>query len=190
MRTFHRRSVIQLSLVVAALVPSGPLLARHQPETQAALAAFNDRLMAFVALRTAAEQSLPKLEDTKDPVKLTAQQKALAAAVIEKRQGAAASTVFVAACQPMLTRIVRENFAKRSRADRQALMKDMPPGTKVTVNAEYPDGLPLVTIPPSLLRALPALPDDMEYRLVGRDLILLDARSGVVVDVLRNVVPA
>jgi hypothetical protein len=60
----------------------------------------------------------------------------------------------------------------------------------VTVNAEYPDGLPLVTIPPSLLRALPALPDDMEYRLVGRDLILLDGKSGVVVDILQNVVPA
>jgi hypothetical protein len=69
-------------------------------------------------------------------------------------------------------------------------MKDVPAGTKVQVNAEYPDGLPLVTIPPKLLKALPELPEDLEYRLVGRDLILLDVRSGVVVDMLPGVVPA
>lgn len=176
--------------LVAALMASVPALARQLPETQAALDAFNARLTAFVQLRTEAEQSLPKLDETSDPVKLTAQQKALAAAVIAKRQGVAAGDVFVEACQPLLTRVVRENYARRSRADRVALMKDLPRGTKVTVNAEYPAGLPLVTIPPSLLRALPALPDDMEYRLVGRDLILLDAKSGVVVDILPNVVPA
>lgn len=152
--------------------------------------AFLERVTAYLAIRTAAEQSLPKLDDTRDPVKLTAQQKALAAAIIAKRAGVETGAVFVKDCQAQFTRLVRDNFSRRSRADRKALLQDMPAGTKVQVNAEYPDGLPLVTIPPSLLRAFPELPEELEYRIVGRDLILLDVRSGVVVDMLPGVVPA
>lgn len=152
--------------------------------------AFMERVTAYVALRTAAEQTLPKLADTRDPVKLTAQQKALAAAVIAKRAGVKTGDVFVKESQPHFTRLVRDNFSRRSRADRKALLKDVPAGTRVQVNAEYPDGLPVVTIPPSLLRALPALSEELEFRIVGRDLILLDVRSGVVVDMLPGVVPA
>jgi hypothetical protein len=151
---------------------------------------FKARVAEYVELRTSVEAKMPPLVDTKDPVKLTARQKALASAVIEARAGAAAGDVFVKACQPALTRIVRDDFARRARADRKALMQDVPAGTKVQVNAEYPDGLPLVTIPPRLLKALPELSQEIEYRLVGRDLILLDVRSGVVVDMLPGVVPA
>lgn len=152
--------------------------------------AFKARVAEYVALRTSVEAKLPELVDTKDPVKLTARQKMLAAAIIEARAGATSGDVFVKACQPTITRILRDDFARRRRADRQALMKDVPAGTKVQVNAEYPDGLPLVTIPPKLLKALPELSEELEYRLVGRDLILLDVRSGVVVDMLPGVVPA
>jgi hypothetical protein len=40
-----------------------------------------------------------------------------------------------------------------------------------------------------LVAALPALPEDMEYRLVGRDLVLFDARDHIVIDVLRVALP-
>jgi hypothetical protein len=36
---------------------------------------------------------------------------------------------------------------------------------------------------------LPALPQDLEYRLVGRSLALVDLRANIVVDVLRDAVP-
>ena len=41
--------------------------------------------------------------------------------------------------------------------------------------------------PPVLL--LPTLPADLEYRLVGRNLALIDVRANIVVDVLRGAVP-
>jgi hypothetical protein len=37
-----------------------------------------------------------------------------------------------------------------------------------------------------LFWALPALPDVLEYRLVGRDLVLLDVEARLVVDILRD----
>jgi hypothetical protein len=40
-----------------------------------------------------------------------------------------------------------------------------------------------------LVSVLPALPEQLEYRLVGRDLILFDAHDHVIVDVLRVALP-
>ena len=41
----------------------------------------------------------------------------------------------------------------------------------------------------NLLKKLPELPPELEYRIVGRDLILRDVKGNVVVDVMRNVFP-
>jgi hypothetical protein len=40
-----------------------------------------------------------------------------------------------------------------------------------------------------LFATLPALPEELEYRLVARDLVLFDVRARVVVDVLRDALP-
>ena len=57
------------------------------------------------------------------------------------------------------------------------------------VNAYYPDDAPLSSVPPSLLLALPALPEEVRYRFVGRHLILRDTEANVILDFLRDVVP-
>ena len=46
------------------------------------------------------------------------------------------------------------------------------------VNQPYPKAEPLSTVPPDVLKALPVLPEDLEYRFVGKHLILYDARAG------------
>ena len=52
------------------------------------------------------------------------------------------------------------------------------------VNAGYP---PYSGAQPwQAFRALPALPDELEYRLVGRDLVLVDVTADLVVDILRE----
>ncbi len=53
----------------------------------------------------------------------------------------------------------------------------------------YPPTLPLATFPANLLKALPELPKELEYRMVGRDLILRDVTGNVIVDILSNVFP-
>jgi hypothetical protein len=40
---------------------------------------------------------------------------------------------------------------------------------------------------PSLMMRLPALPDELEYRIVGHDLVLLDVSIDLVVDIVANV---
>jgi hypothetical protein len=42
--------------------------------------------------------------------------------------------------------------------------------------------------PWSVFRALPLLPEELEYRFVGRDLVLIDVTASLVVDVLREAI--
>ena len=58
----------------------------------------------------------------------------------------------------------------------------------VEVNAQVPwNAGPMMW--PSVLSRLPALPPELEYRFVGRDLVLVDMFGSIVVDVLRESMP-
>ena len=60
---------------------------------------------------------------------------------------------------------------------------------KVDINTVYPTTIPLETFPPVLLRKLPDLPPELEYRIVNKSLILRDVKANLIVDILRGVVP-
>ena len=59
---------------------------------------------------------------------------------------------------------------------------------RLQVNARYPASEPLQTIPPNLLANLPQLPEDMEYRVVGKDLVLRDVDANIIVDFIPNAI--
>jgi hypothetical protein len=59
----------------------------------------------------------------------------------------------------------------------------------VRINGQYPDTVPVSTVPPQVLAALPRLPDDVEYRFIGRRLILLDVHSNLIVDYIDDALP-
>jgi hypothetical protein len=64
----------------------------------------------------------------------------------------------------------------------RAIMDDNPGELANEINGTYPEGKPLSTVPPNILAVLPRLPDDIEYRFLGRHLILLDTRANVILD--------
>ena len=37
---------------------------------------------------------------------------------------------------------------------------------------------------PCILEALPRLPEELEYRIIGTDLVLIDVHAGLIVDIL------
>jgi hypothetical protein len=53
---------------------------------------------------------------------------------------------------------------------------------KLQVFTEYPPGEPVTSIPPQLLRVLPSLPKEVEYRFRGKDLIIMDVAAYLIVD--------
>lgn len=148
---------------------------------------FERRVKEFVQLRDRLEGDLPKLPDKADPKQIDSHQRALLAAVAKERAGAKQGDVFIAGMQAYVRGVVRRVLGGPEGANIKAsLMDENPMSVKLSVNGRYPDTVPMSTMPPDILAALPALPEELEYRFVGNRLILLDVQSHIVVDYVDN----
>jgi hypothetical protein len=141
-------------------------------------------------VRSKAEAGTPALKETGDPAKISARENALGDVVRKLRAAAKAGDIFGKDMTPLILEIVRADWNRRPAADRVAILAEMEKPFVPTVNMRYPVGQPLMTFPPTLLRQLQQLPEDMEYRFVGRDLILRDVKANIIVDVIRHAIPA
>ena len=155
----------------------------------AAVLEFQKRIEAYMKIHNEAEGKVPNLKRTDDPVEISSREKALADTIMTLRPGAQPGDIFAKEYQPYFIQIVQDDFKKRSAADRKALVHELPRGVKVSINTVYLTTLPLITFPAGLLRLLPDLPPELEYRIVGRHLLLRDVKANLIVDALYDVVP-
>ena len=58
------------------------------------------------------------------------------------------------------------------------------PVPALRVNMEWPADVSFDFVPPQMLQALPALPPELEYRIIGRSLVLLDHHANLIADFL------
>jgi hypothetical protein len=169
-----------------------PRAALQQPAVNpqaAATAEFQKRIQDYLKVHNEAESKVPKLKSTDDPKEVSSREVALGKEIMTLRAGAQPGDIFAKEYQPYFIKIVQDDFKKRTAADRKALVVELPKNMKVDINTVYPTALPLETFPPVLLRKLPDLPPELEYRIVGRSLILRDVKANLIVDILRDVVP-
>ena len=157
----------------------------------AVLEDFRDRVDQYMELRQRAAKAAPALKETDDPARIEAAQDGRAAAIRAQRAGAKPGDIFT----PEIRHTIRQLLApevegEEGRATRQVLRDDAPaPGAvPLDVNARYPDGAPLPTVPATLLANLPELPKGLEYRFIGKDLVLLDSDANLIVDYIRNAI--
>lgn len=155
----------------------------------AATAAFQKRVEDYLKVRDELTKTFPEVKETGDPNKITAREKALGKAIATARASARPGDILGSDMAPVFARIIAKDWATRTAADRKAIFKELPAGTKVTINQPYPTTLPLLTVPSNLLVNLPTLPDVLEYRIVDRHLLLRDRDANLIVDVLYNVLP-
>jgi hypothetical protein len=155
----------------------------------AATLEFHKRIQAYMKVHNEAEGKVPNLKRTDDPKEISDREKALAQTIMTLRAGAQPNEIFAPEYQPYFIKIVQDDFKDRKAVDRKAMVNELPAKMKVDVNTVYPTTIPLATFPPALLSKLPDLPPELEYRIVGRSLILRDVKANLIVDVLRDVVP-
>jgi hypothetical protein len=122
-----------------------------------------------------------------DPEELYRQTDALASAIREARPLAKEGDIFT----PAIAMTFRGRIAalvSRFRIDVDAVVARGEGDLDVRVH----DTLPPYFDPAlaTVVRNLPALPPELEYRFVGRQLVLIDLSAHLVVDVLRNALPA
>jgi hypothetical protein len=149
---------------------------------------FLDRVNKYVGLRNRLAARQPKLEQPDDPAQIRAREQALGEAIRAARAAVRPGTIFAPAAA-RLRRMVRLGLRRRTLGGAASAPADRPAGVTLHVNDFYPSTLPLVPVPPNLLARLPRLPDGLEYRLAGRELILRDVAPNLVVDLLANAVP-
>ena len=191
------RTVFVLLVSFAAVVSAHQSSGREQarpPErvNQDALTQkeFLDRVAKYVELRKGVEAKLPKLSDSADPKAIASHKAALLKALQRERQGAQRGDLFTPPARALIRRHVAGAAARPGSPARAAIQEENPGLIKLNINGEYPTSVPLPTVPPQVLAALPHLPDeDLEFRFVGSRLILLDARANMIVDYMDRALP-
>lgn len=150
---------------------------------------FNDRVKEYTKLRDKLKDDAPPLKETKDPAKINASQDALAAKIQEARKNARPGDIFTPPIRAKFRQLMYpETKGPEGRATRAAIKEDAPENVKFKVNATYPEAEALPTMPPNLLASLPQLPEDLEYRVIGKHLILRDVHANIIVDYIPNAI--
>jgi hypothetical protein len=180
-------------LAACAVFWAAPAVAVAQHETtadrEAALKAFTDRVDKYVELKKKLQADLPKPKSgDRGTGKAEATEDTMAARLKAARKDAKPGDVFGDAA-PLFKRIIQHDTETRGLRDAYASMQEVPVQNPPAVNAVYPEKAALATVPPLILVNLPRLPDGLEYRFMGRDLILRDREANIIVDFVPGAVP-
>jgi hypothetical protein len=186
-----------LALGVALLASVAPGLAsvivaqapRVNPDAKT-MAEFQERVNAYTALHRKLEATLPDLRKESTPQQISTHQVPLAQMIARARSNAKPGDIFTKDTRALFRRYLAKVFHGPHGAELKALVRDENPGKlRLRVNGPYPESVPLSTVPPQVLQALPKLPEDLEYRFIGDRLVLLDVHANTIVDLIENAVP-
>ena len=167
---------------------SGRPSAQRHANPAAAMHEFSARVNAYLGLRKAKAGS--STHPSKSAKKIIETSEQIRDRIQRARANAKEGEIFT----PRVAAYFRKQMAQAFHGPDGArvlasLRRAEPVKVKLQVNQPYPEGIPLQSTPPSLLMKLPTLPKELQYRIAGRDLVLLDTEPNLVVDILRNAVP-
>ena len=183
--TYFATALIFLLAAVSYPQPQTMNQDRHTPDFKVqvwndVLDDFRTRVWSYFELRSELEKGLPVLTVTDDPAEIRKRaERALAREIRVARDGARQGEIFT----PAIGDEFRKVLLLEMNADTWAAIMDDNPGEfSNPINGTYPATKPLSTVPPNILARLPRLPEDIQYRFLGRHLILYDARANVILD--------
>ena len=164
--------------------------ANSRPEDVATQQDFQSRVSKYYDLRNKLGAGDTKQTDSAKDAK--ARQEQLARNIQKQRSTAKHEDIFTDKIGEMLKRNLKATFrAGNGERIRTSLSHSEPvPKIALHVNQVYPEQVPLQSTPPTILMNLPRLPKGLEYRFVGRDLILYDSATNLIVDYLHEALPS
>jgi hypothetical protein len=191
------RLPIVLACTVAAAGLATPVRpaqgATAQPKVNAdarTMVEFEKRVKEYVALHKKLEATLPDLPKEATPQQIDVHQRALGKLIQEARVGAKAGDLFTPEMRKVVRRLIAQVFrGPGGRQVKSSILDEYTDSVRLQVNGRYPDTVPLSTVPPQILQNLPTLHEDLEYRFVGDNLILLDSHAHIIADYIPKVFP-
>src|SRR5262245_39960129 len=175
-------------LICALVLLAMPSAAATDSQPDATIQAFTQRVNAYLELRQRVAKSVPPLELSSDPHAIHLASHALARGLRKARADAAAGDLFTADVADVFRRRIadalRENGVTAG-VLLQDLFDESPPtaAPRPKVNVRF-DWSRAAAMPGFIIAALPPLPDELQYRFVDEDLVLLDCDAALILDVL------
>ena len=153
---------------------------------------FKDRIDAYMKLRNREETGKAEPRESSDPGKIKATQDVLAQRIQAVRKDAKPGDIFTPEVRQLFRRLMYPEMKGPDAKETKETIK-LEEGTPsksqvLNVNGRYPEAAALPTVPPNLLARLPQLPEELEYRIVNKDLILRDVNANVIVDFIPNAI--
>ncbi len=145
----------------------------------------------YVEIHKEAADGAAELEETEDPAEIAKSQAALAGRIRTARANAKQGDIFTAEVRHAFRSLLAPEMKGEEGRDTKTAMTDdapAPAATPFKVNAKYPEGQPLPTVPANVLLNLPKLPEPLEYRIIGKHLVLLDSDADIIVDFIPNAI--
>ncbi len=150
---------------------------------------FQDHIADYVKSTAKLKQDLPPLKTTDSRDAVTAREVELAKLIVQARQSAVAGAFFTPPIAKEFRRLIAIAFqGPGQRRILKSLEHAEPVDGQIAVNASYP-AMPLQSMPPSLLANLPGLPAGLDYRIVGRSLVLRDVQANLILDFITKALP-
>jgi hypothetical protein len=182
-------------ITLVASVTIALLLTTDRPVAQEGddgVSDFSRRVAEYVALHRQIERLLPKQKVFTDPAEGLGVTAALAQALRGVRAGAREGDIFSPLAAVEIRRTIGRALAEH-RMPPSVLIDEMQYESDETaprpaVNEMFSWRLGNV-MPYFVLHALPELPEELQYRFVERDLVLIDIHADLVVDILRDALP-
>jgi hypothetical protein len=167
--------------------------AAQKPDTNpnaATIADFTKRVEAYAELQKKLAGKLPKVPKEATPAQLDEHERALGKLIQTARADAKRGDILTLPMQRLIRGLVRQVFESEGGAQlKKEILEEYTGNVQLAVNGRYPDSVPLSTVPPQVLKGLPRLPDEVEYRFVGTSLVILDHTAHLIVDYMERAIP-
>jgi hypothetical protein len=190
-----KRDIESIQVKDARAAAAGPV---RQAATQsgvnpdaAVLKDFEARIDKYLEIHKDAAKGAGKLKETENPAEVSKAQATLADRIRSQRAAAKQGDIFTAEIRSRFRRLLAPEMKGEEGRDAKAVMKDdapAPASIPFKVNAKYPEGQPLPTVPSNVLLNLPKLPEPLEYRIIGKHLVLLDSDADIIIDYIPNAI--
>lgn len=178
---------ILLAVALTAVLAAQSGAAGQAGSDEQAVADFQKRIAGYLDLH---RKFAPSPQKEAAPLQISEAHDKLTRGIIAARASAKPGDIFRPAMQSYVRRALTKAFsAPDGKALRASILDENPIGTPIRINAPYPDEIPLSTMPPKVLEALPKLPPNLEYRFVGERMILFDSLADLVVDYVDRALP-
>jgi len=170
----------------AALAP--PVVVSAADKT--AIQTFEKQVKDYVQLRDRVKANAPKLSKDSTPEQIQAYRTALEQSLRTERAAAKRGDLFRPETADYIRRTLKIEFQGKDRQElRKTIFETELQGVVLRVNYTYAQSAEFSEMPATLLAKLPQLPKEVRYRFVGRNMLLVDRESNVIIDYMPDALP-